>query len=55
MDDDVKGSVRHTKYHPDIVSAFSFQILDIMYVPIGCSFGSISGPSNFESLARDRV
>ena len=38
MDDDVKGAFRHTKYHPDTVSAFNFQILDLMYVPIRGNF-----------------
>ena len=55
MDIDVKGAFRHKKYHPDIVSAFSFQILNIMYVPIGGTFGSISSPSKFEPLARAQV
>ena len=55
IDDDAKGAFRHTKYHPNIVSAFSFQLLDLMYVPIRGNFWSISSPSNFEPLARSRV
>ena len=39
----------------DIVSAFSFQILHLMYVPIESTFGFISSPSNFKPLARVRV
>ena len=35
FDDDVKGSFRHSKYHPDIVSAFSFIIDNILYVALG--------------------
>ena len=38
MDDEVK-ELSDTKYHPYIVSAFSFQILDVLYVPIGGTFG----------------
>ena len=55
MKDDVKGVFRHTKYYLDIVSAFRFQILDLMYVYIEDTFGSISSPSNFEPLVRTRV
>ena len=55
MEDDVKGVFRHTKYYLDIVSAFKFQILDLMYVYIEDTFGSISSPSNFEPFVKTRV
>ena len=55
MNDDVRGAFRHTKYYPDIVSVSSLQILDLMYVHIGGTFGFISSTSNFEPLAKTRV
>ena len=55
MNDDVRGALRHTKYYPDIVSVSSLQILDLMYVHIGGTFGFIYSTSNFEPLAKTRV
>ena len=50
FDDDVKGAFRHSKYYPDIASAFSFIIDNILYVALGATFGSGTSPSNFEPL-----
>ena len=55
FDDDAKGAFSHSKYHPDIASAFSFIIDNILYVVLGAIFGSGTSPSNFESFARARV
>ena len=55
FDDDVKGAFRHSKYHPDIASAFSFIIEQFLFIPLGGTFGSITSPSNFEPIARARV
>ena len=55
IDDDVKGAIIHTKYHPYIVLVFSFQIVVLVYVPIGGTFGSNSSPFKFEPLARPWV
>ena len=55
FDDDVKGAFRHCKYHPDIAAAFSFIIEDLLFVPLGGIFGSITSPSNFEPIARART
>ena len=55
FDDDVKGAFRHCKYHPDIAAAFSFIIEDLLFVPLGGTFGSITSPSNFEPIARART
>ena len=55
FDDGVKGTIRHSKYHPDITSAFSFIIDNIFYVSMRVTFGSGTSPSNFESFARRRV
>ena len=45
FDDDVKWSFRH-KYHPDITTVFSFIISNLLYVPLGGTFSSITSPSN---------
>ena len=55
FDDDVKGAFRHNKYHPDIAAAFSFIIANLLYIPLGGTFGSITSPSNFEPIARARI
>ena len=55
MDDDVKGAFRHCKYHPDVVSAFSFIIQYLLFISLGGTFGSIVTPSNFEPIARART
>ena len=44
FDDDVKGAFRHNKYHPDIAAAFSFIIANLLYIPLGGTFGSITSP-----------
>ena len=51
FDDDVKGAFRHCKYHPDVASAFSFVISNLLFVPMGGTFGSVTSPSNFEPIA----
>ena len=55
FDDDVKGAFRHCKYHPDVASAFSFVISNLLFVPMGGTFGSVTSPSNFEPIARART
>ena len=55
FDDDVKGAFRHTKYHPDVASAFSFIIENLLYIPLGSTFGSVTSPSDFEPIARARI
>ena len=55
FDDDVKGAFRHTKYHPDVASAFSFIIEKFLYIPLGSTFGSVTSPSDFEPIARART
>ena len=55
FDDDVKGAFRHSKYHPDIASAFSFIISNLLFIPLGGTFGSITSPANFEPIARART
>ena len=55
FDDDVKGAFRHCKYHPDIASAFSFIIGQLLFIPLGGTFGSITSPANFEPIARART
>ena len=51
FDDDVKGAFRHCKYHSDIAAAFSLIIVDLLFFPLGGSFGSITSPFNFELIA----
>ena len=55
MDDDVKGAFRHCKYHPDVASAFSFIINELLFISLGGTFGCIVTPSNFEPIARART
>ena len=51
----MKGAFRHTKYHPDVASAFSFIIENLLYIPLGSTFGSVTSPSDFEPIARART
>ena len=55
MDDDVKDAFRHCKYHPDVASAFSFIINELLFISLGGTFGCIVTPSNFEPIARART
>ena len=55
MDDDVKGAFRHCKYHPDIATAFAFIIQNLLFIPLGGTFGSVVSPANFEPIARARI
>ena len=55
FDDDVKGAFRHCKYHHDIATAFSFIISNLLFIPLGGTFGSITSPENFEPIARART
>ena len=55
FDDDVKGAFRHCKYHPDIATAFSFAVDQLLFIPLGGTFGSITSPANFEPIARART
>ena len=55
FDDYFKWAFRHNKYHPDIVAAFSIIISNLLYIPLGGTFGSITSPSNFESITRARI
>ena len=55
FDDDVKGAFRYSKYHPDIASALSFIMNNILYVPMDATFGSGTSLSNFEPFARARI
>ena len=52
FDDDVKGAFRHCKYHPDIATAFSFIIANLLFVPLGGTFGSITSPASFEPITK---
>ena len=55
FDDDVKSAFRQCKYHPDVASAFSFVISELLFIPLGGTFGAITSPANFEPIARARV
>ena len=52
MDDDVKGVFRHSKYHPDIATVFSFIILANLFIPTGGTFGSTTSPANLNLMPR---
>eukprot|EP00957_Ditylum_brightwellii_P071161 5408658-Ditylum_brightwellii.AAC.1 len=47
-DDDTNGAFRQCKLHPDIVQVFSFIIEELLFVPCGNTFGSSTGPANWE-------
>ena len=51
----MKGAFQHCKYHPDIATAFSFIIDQLLFIPLGGTFGSITSPANFEPIARART
>ena len=55
MGDDVKGAYGHCKYHPDIATAFAFIIQQLLFIPLGGTFGSIVSPANFEPIVRART
>lgn len=55
FDDDVSGAFRHVKHHPDIAAALSMTVEELLYVPIGQTFGANFSPSNFETFARART
>ena len=48
FDDDVNESFRHANYHPDIASAFAFIVDNIIYIPMGATFGSKTSQINFD-------
>ena len=52
FDDDVKGALRHHKYHPDIVSELLFIISNLLFIPMGGNFDYIT---SFEPIARSRT
>ena len=55
MDDDVKGTFRYCKYHPDVAAAFAFIIENLLFISLGATFGSTVSPANFEPIARART
>ena len=55
FDDDVSGAFRHAKHNPDIASAISFVIGELLFIPTGQTFGSNTSPANFEPIARART
>ena len=55
IDDDAKGAFRHCKYHPEVASAFSFIINELLFISLGGTFGSIVTPSSFEPITRART
>ena len=55
MDDNVKGAFCHSKYNPDVVPVFAFMITTKLFIPTGGTFGSTTGPINFEPFAQART
>ena len=55
FDDDVKGTFRHSKYHPDVAGAFAFSISNYLMIPMGQTFGSIDSPQDWKPFARART
>ena len=55
FDDDVKGAFRYDKCHPDTTSSFSFIVSNLMFIPLGGTFGSITSLANFELVARAKA
>jgi hypothetical protein len=51
----VSGAFRHAKHNPDIAAAISFVIGELLFVPMGQTFGSNTSPANFEPIARART
>lgn len=55
FDDDVSGSFKLTKYHPDVAVTHSFKLDKSLYIPLGSTFGSNVSPQEFEVIAKARV
>ena len=55
FDDDVKATFRHCKYYPGASSDFSLITSNLLFVPLGGTFGSITSPAYFESITRKSI
>ena len=55
FDDDIKGTFRYSKYHPDVAGAFSFVISKYLLVSLEQTCGSLVIPQYSEPLARPRT
>ena len=53
--DDVSGAFRWPRLHPWIATAFSFLLFEMLYIPTGQVFGSITSAQNFESISKFRT
>jgi hypothetical protein len=53
-DDDVKSAFRHVRYVTAIAAAFAFMFGLLLFIPLGCVFGSNATPSEWWILARAR-
>ena len=51
FDNDTKGTFRHPKYHPDVVTAFVFRISSFLMIPLENTFGSIVSPQDWDPFA----
>lgn len=54
-DDDVSGAYRIPKYHPDVAEAFSYALLNYLFLPTGGTFRFNTSPQEYEPLARARA
>jgi len=55
FDDDISSAFRRIKYNPFIAAAFSFIATGLLLIPVSQTFGSITSPSNYESVALARA
>jgi len=49
---DVKSCFRQIKHHPDIAGAFSYILVDYLFLQIGLAFGVDFSPANWEAIRR---
>ena len=52
--DEVSGSLRHVKLHPDVAVARAYSVCQTLHVHAGSVFGSNASPHNWEVFSHSR-
>lgn len=53
-DDDVKSAFRHVRYMLHVIAAFAFIYMGLLFLPLGCVFGSNVSPAEWEIIGTAR-
>ena len=53
--EDVSGTFKQKKYHPDVSAAHSFKLDESLYIPLGSIVCSNASPQEFGVIAKSRV